>query len=393
MKKVPIFRHLSKKQSEDVVAALQPKCYSRGTRVIEQGQIGDSFFVIAHGEVTVTIDGKLIRTQSRNACFGERALLFDERRSATVEVSSEFAELWTIDKATFSNIVRGMMRQELMYRIGLQDTRVELNDLRSVRIIGTGASSVVRLVENRHSKVRYALKTVKKLNGKVPVAMENECSILAENDHPFVVYVVKTFQTPTRLCMLMELATGGDLHGAIRLIPTALTRRQAQFYTGSLVIAIEALWDRNIVYRDLKPENVMLDAQGYLKIIDFGVSKKLGERESRTFTMVGTPHYMAPEVMRGHGYGTEVDLWSLGVLLFEFVCGYLPFADELDDPTEVCTAVLKDPLTFPLRYKDQNGRALMQGLLCRQPKKRLGAGINGFEDIKNAEFFRSEGPS
>merc|ERR1719401_2397071 len=377
MKKVPIFRHLSKKQSEDVVAALQPKCYSRGTRVIEQGQIGDSFFVIAHGEVTVTIDGKLIRTQSRNACFGERALLFDERRSATVEVSSEYAELWTIDKPTFSNIVRGMMRQELMYRIGLQDTRVELNDLRSVRIIGTGASSVVRLVENRHSKVRYALKTVKKLNGKVPVAMENECSILAENDHPFVVYVVKTFQTPTRLCMLMELATGGDLHGAIRLIPTALTRRQAQFYTGSLVIAIEALWDRNIVYRDLKPENVMLDAQGYLKIIDFGVSKKLGERESRTFTMVGTPHYMAPEIMKGKGYGLEVDLWSLGIMLYEFVCGALPYANDEEEPHVVCSAVLRDPLTFPSWYKDAEGKDLIKGLLTRDPRKRFGGGPNG----------------
>merc|ERR1719277_2780782 len=275
-----------------------------------------------------------------------------------------------------------------MYRIGLQDTRVELNDLRSIRIIGTGASSVVRLVENRRSKVRYALKTVKKQNGKVPVAMENECSILAENDHPFVVYVVKTFQTPTRLCMLMELATGGDLHGAIRLIPTALTRRQAQFYTGSLVIAIEALWDRNVVYRDLKPENVMLDAQGYLKIIDFGISKKLGERESRTFTMVGTPHYMAPEVMRGRGYGLEVDLWSLGVMLFEFVCGGLPFANDEEEPSVVCAAVLKDQLEFPFWYRDSDGRNLIEGLLLRDPRRRLGAGPNGCADVRAHPYFR-----
>merc|ERR1712107_751254 len=129
-----------------------------------------------------------------------------------------------------------------------------------------------------------------------------------------------------------------------------------------------------------------------LKLIDFGIAKKLEEGKSKTFTMIGTPHYMAPEVMRGHGYGTEVDLWSLGVMLYEFVCGYLPFADDLD-PTEVCTAVLKDPLTFPSRYRDEPGKALMQGFLCRQPKKRLGAGINGFEDIKSAEFFRLTGSS
>ncbi|CAJ1368528.1 unnamed protein product [Effrenium voratum] len=125
----------------------------------------------------------------------------------------------------------------------------------------------------------------------------------------------------------------------------------------------------------------------YLKLIDFGIAKKLDEGKTRTFTMIGTPHYMAPEIMRGHGYGTEVDLWSLGVILFEFVCGYLPFADELDDPTEVCTAVLKDPLEFPARFKDAQCKAVIQGLLNRQPKKRLGAGMNGWEDIRNCEFF------
>ncbi|CAE7618774.1 pkaC [Symbiodinium sp. CCMP2456] len=126
----------------------------------------------------------------------------------------------------------------------------------------------------------------------------------------------------------------------------------------------------------------MLDAQGYLKLIDFGIAKKLEEGKTRTFTMIGTPHYMAPEIMRGHGYGTEVDLWSLGVILFEFVCGYLPFADELDDPTEVCTAVLKDPLDFPARFKDAQCKTVIQGMLNRQPKKRLGAGLNGWEDIR-----------
>merc|ERR1719183_2659285 len=124
-----------------------------------------------------------------------------------------------------------------------------------------------------------------------------------------------------------------------------------------MVLVLESLQDRNIVYRDLKPENVMLDQQGYLKLIDFGIAKKLEVEAGRnkTFTMIGTPHYMAPEVMRGHGYGTEVDIWSFGVMVFEFVCGYLPFADELEDPTEVCTAVLKDALSFPAGYKDPNG--------------------------------------
>jgi len=388
VRKVPVFRHLNHEQTESVVSALKLQHCTKDALVIEQGSCGSSMYVISRGEVSIFINNNLVRTQGRNACFGERALLFDERRTATVKVTSETAEIWTIDKATFGEIVKGKMREDLINRIKIQDTKVAITDLRPVRVIGTGAFSVVRLVEHKRTGVRYALKSVRKQHGRIPKDMVNECSILLENDHPFVLYVVKTFETDLRVCMLTELLTGGDLHGAIRQIPTVLSRRQAQFYIGSLVIAIEALWDRNIIYRDLKPENVMLDSQGYLKIIDFGISKKLKEGESRTFTTVGTPHYMAPEVMQGRGYGIEVDIWSMGIMLFEFVCGYLPFADDLEEPAEVCTAVFTNRLCFPHMYRDSSGRELIQGLLCRHPEQRLGAGANGCADIKSAAFFR-----
>jgi len=346
-----------------------------------------SFFVIASGEVTVLLDNKVVRTQGKNAYFGERALLFDEPRSATVEVSSAEAEIWSIEKAAFEGIVKGNMQQELMNRIKLQDTSVTLKDVKHIRVVGQGAMGVVRLVEHKKTKTRYALKRVYKHNGAIPPEVQRECELLAENDHPFIMHMVKTFETKKSVYMLTELITGGELHGAIRQIPTVLSKKQAQFYTGSLVIILEELCDRAIVYRDLKPENVMLDAQGYLKLIDFGISKKLENGEARTFTMVGTPHYMAPEVMRGQGYGCPVDLWSLGVIQYEFVCGYLPFADDLDDPTEVCAAVLRAALTFPSRYRDKYGRELMQGLLTRHPKKRLGAGPDAYDGLRQHKFF------
>merc|ERR1719313_2610357 len=106
------------------------------------------------------------------------------------------------------------------------------------------------------------------------------------------------------------------------------------FYIGCLVLALETLHERSIVFRDLKPENVMLDVQGYLKLIDFGIAKKLETGGGRAFTMIGTPHYMAPEVIRGKGYGSEVDIWGLGVILYELVCGFLPFGEDLDDPID-----------------------------------------------------------
>jgi cGMP-dependent protein kinase len=236
--------------------------------------------------------------------------------------------------------------------------------------------------------MRYALKRVrKKQDGRVPSEVSRECRLLAENDHPMVMHLVKTFETAGSVYMLTELITGGELHAAIRRIPTVLSRAQAQFYAGCLVLVLEALADRNIVFRDLKPENVMLDSQGYLKLVDFGISKKLSEGKFYTFTVIGTPHYMAPEILTGKGYGVEVDIWSLGVILFEFVCGFLPFADDLDDPTGICQAVLRSRLKFPSRFRDVEGRACIEGLLCRQPKKRLGCGISGYEALKAAPYF------
>mmetsp|Transcript_46286 Transcript_46286/g.107671 ORF Transcript_46286/g.107671 Transcript_46286/m.107671 type:complete len:915 (-) Transcript_46286:97-2841(-) len=385
--KVHIFRHLSSQQINALVNSFMLQRYTQGASVIKQGEMGTAFFVIAHGEVTVYIGGKAVRQLAKNAYFGERALLFDEPRTASIEVSSKDAELWSIEKTHFTPIVRGKMLDELVHRIRLQDTSVALQDLKHVKLIGAGAAGVVRLVQHKSTGMRYALKRVHKQNGKIPEEVTRECALLGANDHPFVMCLVKTFETQKSVYILTELITGGELHGAIRSIPTVLSQVQAQFYTGSLVLVLESLQDRNIVYRDLKPENVMLDAQGYLKLIDFGIAKKLDEGKTRTFTMIGTPHYMAPEVMRGHGYGTEVDIWSLGVMQFEFVCGMLPFADDLDDPTEVCTAVLRDKLTFPKGYRDEPGRMLIQGLLSREPKKRLGGGMNGYEDIKKHEYF------
>jgi cGMP-dependent protein kinase len=392
VKKVPLFRHLSQDQTLKLVTLFNIQRYSRDQSVFDQGEVGTCFYVIASGEVIVKINGSVVRTLGKNAYFGERALLFDEPRSATVQVCTAEAELLYVSKDAFKLMMNDNMQQELMHRISLQDTSVTLKDVKQIKVIGTGATGVVRLVEHKQTKTRYALKRVQKQGKgadlKIPDEVKRECDLLGENDHPFIMKLVKTFESAKSIYILTELITGGELHGAIRVIPTVLSRTQAQFYTGSLVIVLEELAGRNIVYRDLKPENVMLDNQGYLKLIDFGIAKKLEEGRGRTFTMVGTPHYMAPEVMRGQGYGTPVDLWSLGVIQYEFVCGYLPFADELDDPTEVCSAVLKAALNFPTRYRDTAGRNLMQGLLCRQHKKRLGAGAAGYEDVRNAEYFK-----
>lgn len=194
-KKVHIFRHLSQDQTTKLVRSFVLQRYTKGDTIIRQGEVGTSFFVVAEGEVMVMIDGVRRRSLGKHAYFGERALLFDEPRTATVEVLSNEAELWAVEKSTFSQIVKGNMQQELMNRIHLQDTGVTMKDLQQVKIIGAGAAGVVRLVQHRRTRVQYALKRVPKLMGAVSEEVKRECDLLAEVDHPFIMKLVKTFET------------------------------------------------------------------------------------------------------------------------------------------------------------------------------------------------------
>jgi len=348
--------------------------------------VGHSFFVLSNGEVKVTIDGKLVRTLGKGACFGDRAILFDEPRSATVEVCSATAELWSLGQKEFREAVSKEMRDELVKRSQLQDTSVTMKGLKHVKMIGAGSFGSVRLVEHRRTQVRYALKRVLKENGEIPIEVVRECDLLGELDHPSALHLVKTFETKKSVYMLTELITGGQLFMHTNR-KGVLGRKAAQFYTGSLVIILEYLHDRCIVYRDLKPENVMLDSQGYVKLVDFGLAKKLDPKGGRTFSLVGTLYYLAPEVIRGNGYGTTVDIWSLGVMLFELVTGKLPFGDDKRTEHDVLISVLEDPLRFPGKYADNAGRNFMTQILNKVPERRLGA--KGWEEVKVHKYFKA----
>lgn len=391
--KVCVFRHLPRWQLDVLVSGVTKRRYRKGEKVFMQGDIGHHFFAIVEGECFVVIDGKVVRKIARFGYFGERALIFDEPRAATIEVASWYgAEIWAIDEATFRRVVRDktLTSEQLKYRVWLQDPGLEIGDLQEMGEIGCGTSGVVHLVKHKLSGFTYALKRVNKKDGRIPRQVRREIEVLSENDHPFIMHLVKTLEKPDCVYMITEYISGGELHAAIRTITTVLTRSQAMFYTGCILLMLEALNDRDVVYRDLKPENLMLDSQGYLKLIDFGTAKKLDSSCLRTFTMIGTPHYMAPEMMRGKGYGTEVDVWAMGVILYELACGYLPFGDNSEVTGDVCKAVLAGDLQFPPDL-EENTRELIQGLLVAKPHERLGCNTHGYEEIKEMPFFSLTG--
>ena len=181
--------------------------------------------------------------------------------------------------------------------------------------------------------------------------------------------------------MLMEYVSGGELFGYLRNVQRIPTKH-ARMYLAELVLALEYLHENNIVYRDLKPENILIDANGYLKMTDFGFAKKL-KPDEKTFTLCGTPEYLAPEIIQGQGHSYTVDWWALGILLFEMLAGSAPFVDS--SAFGIYQRILQGRIEYP-RDMDHRAKDLIRKLLTFDCTKRLGSRP---EDVRGHKFFRN----
>jgi serine/threonine protein kinase len=179
----------------------------------------------------------------------------------------------------------------------------------------------------------------------------------------------------------MEYIPGGDIFTFLRSKETFSTS-MTRFYLSQIVVAFDYLHRRNIIFRDLKPENIMINKDGYLKLTDFGFAKKV---EGKTYTICGTPGYMAPEILLSKGHAKSVDWWTLGVLLYEMIVGIDPFADE--DIMVIYTKIVKGDISYP---KDMNSKvkSLIRHLLVVDETKRYGCMKNGVNDIYEHRFFK-----
>lgn len=182
--------------------------------------------------------------------------------------------------------------------------------------------------------------------------------------------------------MLLELVQGGELFGRLG----ELTVDDARLLGACVLDALHALHSANIVYRDLKPENLLLDDKGYIKVADFGFAKVM--QDDRQYTLCGTVEYLCPEIIMGQGHHHGVDVWALGVLLFEMACGYTPFADDNDDQMAVCTNILTGEVAWPDHVTDPALQEVVAGMLQSDMTERLGCLAGGLQQVKDADFFK-----
>ncbi|ORY46367.1 Pkinase-domain-containing protein, partial [Rhizoclosmatium globosum] len=259
--------------------------------------------------------------------------------------------------------------------------------LKLVRTVGTGSFGRVHLAHHVASNTYVALKVLRKHDvvklKQVEHTLDEKRILEAlSNGCPFLVHLYGSFMDNEHLYLVLEYIQGGELFTYLRNMDK-LDNEAAKFYAAEVVLAFEYLHSADVVYRDLKPENLLIDTNGHIRVTDFGFAKHLNG--NLTHTLCGTPDYLAPEVIQSRGYGKAVDWWALGILIYEMIAGHPPFFD--DDPFRLYEKIVACRLAFP-PFMHPLAKDLIRRLLTPDLSRRYGNLRDGALDIKLHPWFQ-----
>ena len=379
---ISLFRILSDEKIEFLQNNLKIEKFHNGKKIITQGEVGNKLYIIKSGRVDFFVNSRYIRSLGDGDDFGAKSLILSSDKRTATAIANGDVQCYTLTAKVFKSILEENLYEYFTYKFALEDNTIELKDLDNIKELGSGTFGNVNLVRSKKNKQFYAIKAldleqIKKEN--LESCVELEKNVLLKTDHPFIMKMVKYLKDENYIFFINEYIKGKELWDVIRDIGL-LNKEQTQFYVASMLLAINHLHKKKIIYRDIKPENVMVSVKGYIKIIDFGTVKEI---EDRTSTVIGTSHYMAPEITKGEGYSFEVDIWSIAICMYEFFCGKLPFGEEFEDPMDIYRAVCKEELSFPNFVHDEKYMALLNKMLKKNPANRLWK----FEQIKADPYF------
>jgi CRP-like cAMP-binding protein len=392
------FKSMPTDQIDGLSASATTKHYAQGEYVVREGDVGTELFIVVRGTISFFkqlpngTNGSLVSTELGSvfsgAVFGEGALVDKKPRSASCIATSENgAECAIISFADYAEIIKEgegvteSLRKDFKERDEGDFSSAEVGDLEAIYPLGQGVAGTVMLVRHQVTGRTAALKAI-----NIARAVElgygsyaaAEASILKSVHHPFLCVLYRTLKHSTQVFLVMEPVLGGELlHVMMNEPDVASVEKNIRFYVGQCLEMLCYLHRMKIAYRDMKPENLLLGHDGYLKLIDFGFAKKLnmGPNEE-TFTMCGTPEYMAPEVYSMSGHNTAADWWSLGIVMHEMFVGMVPFQGEstlaIMEGIGRYSRLYPDNVSFRGNHISENAANLMLGLLCPREHKRLG---------------------
>lgn len=392
---VPIFA-LSQFQPYEMVRLadlLTEVDFPKGEKLAEEGQpIKQNLYIIRKGRVTVSNDNGMISTLTQGDYFGENTLAVDEGRVSHQTITvEEDSTCGVLTKPAIESVIGTVARlgKALPPQPPKLDRSIKLKDLVKFRILGVGTFGKVWLVSHKRTGKPYALKMLSKreIIGHHQVeGVIREKNIMSSVDHPCVVNLIATFQDERSLYMLIELVQGGELFSVIHTetrdgIPNANSR----FYAACILESLSHLHHRHISYRDLKPENILIDGLGYCVLVDLGFAKIVMDK---TYTLCGTPEYLAPEIILSKGHDKGVDYWAFGVLIYEMLAGRSPFYSYGTDQVSLFKRIVQVKYSFPPGgVVNEVAQDLIQRLIVRRQANRLGCLARGEMDIRDHSWF------
>ncbi|XP_047237425.1 serine/threonine-protein kinase N2-like isoform X1 [Girardinichthys multiradiatus] len=268
--------------------------------------------------------------------------------------------------------------------------KMKVEDFKYTSVLGRGHFGKVLLAEFKKTGRLFAIKALKKRDIVTRDEMDSLMSekrifeMINASRHPFLVHLHGCFQTSDHVCFVMEYLPGGDL--MIHIHSDVFSEAQTRFYSACVLLGLEFLHLNKIIYRDLKLDNILMDAEGFVKITDFGLCKEGMGHGDQTSTFCGTPEFLAPEVLTDDTYTRAVDWWGMGVLIYEMLVGESPFPGE--DEEEVFDSIVNDDVQYPTSLPT-DAISIMQKLLKKNPMKRLGAGERDANEVKGEKFFET----
>ena len=378
---------------DDVLKELVDTTVEAGHTIITMGETGKNFYIIKSGSVRVYNDAGDLATLGQGEHFGERALLTEEKTVANV-VATGTTQLMSLDRESFERVLPPL--QDLIARaVAERDEqaaraarpKILMKDLKLITVLGEGTFGRVRLTQwvnkSSNKKMAFALKTLQKgqlIYYKQVEHVVNEKQVLESCFHPFILKLEAVYNSTNQVYMLLEVALGGELFTHLRS-ELKFAVPKAALYAAMVSSAFAYLHARRIAHRDLKPENLLFDKQGYLKLVDFGFAKVINDR---TWTLCGTPEYLAPEIISNRGHNCGADWWTLGILIYEMLVGQPPFVGgtQLDTYQKITRGKYKMPTNLSRATKDVISRLLMHN-----PAARLGCSMGGSSEVTTHDFF------
>ncbi|NXG25371.1 KGP1 kinase, partial [Grallaria varia] len=378
--------------------------YESGEYIIRQGARGDTFFIISKGKVNVTRedspseDPVFLRTLGKGDWFGEKALQGEDVRTANV-IAAEAVTCLVIDRDSFKHLIGGLddvsnkayedAEAKAKYEAEAAFfANLKLSDFNIIDTLGVGGFGRVELVGMLCSAAGAAFWVPPLMVGCLWPTQSSKAQAergqMRSGISKRVWGLYRTFKDSKYLYMLMEACLGGELWTILR-DRGSFEDSTTRFYTACVVEAFAYLHSKGIIYRDLKPENLILDHRGYAKLVDFGFAKKIGFGK-KTWTFCGTPEYVAPEIILNKGHDISADYWSLGILMYELLTGSPPFSGP--DPMKTYNIILRgiDMIEFPKKIA-KNAANLIKKLCRDNPSERLGNLKNGVKDIQKHKWF------